>query len=35
MEAALQVYASEGEQGLTVSAVTKASGVSLGSLPVT
>jgi AcrR family transcriptional regulator len=32
MEAALQVYASEGEQGLTVSAVTKASGVSLGSL---
>jgi AcrR family transcriptional regulator len=32
LEAALRVYAESGEQGLTVSAVTKASGVSLGSL---
>ncbi|MGW4229142.1 TetR/AcrR family transcriptional regulator [Streptomyces sp. NPDC004980] len=32
LEAALNVYAASGEQGLTVSAVTKASGVSLGSL---
>ncbi|MGW1778945.1 TetR/AcrR family transcriptional regulator [Streptomyces sp. NPDC002143] len=32
LDAALRVYAAEGEQGFTVSAVTKASGVSLGSL---
>ncbi|WP_327430761.1 TetR/AcrR family transcriptional regulator [Streptomyces sp. NBC_01236] len=32
LDAALRVYADAGEQGLTVSAVTKASGVSLGSL---
>ncbi|MBZ9638184.1 TetR/AcrR family transcriptional regulator [Streptomyces sp. PSKA30] len=32
LDAALRVYAESGEQGLTVSAVTKASGVSLGSL---
>ncbi|MFG3153094.1 TetR/AcrR family transcriptional regulator [Streptomyces sp. NPDC048219] len=32
LDAALRVYGEEGEQGLTVSAVTKASGVSLGSL---
>ncbi len=32
LDAALRVYADSGEQGLTVSAVTKASGVSLGSL---
>ncbi|MCT7350810.1 TetR/AcrR family transcriptional regulator [Streptomyces sp. 15-116A] len=32
LDAALRVYAEEGEQGLTVHAVTKASGVSLGSL---
>ncbi|OAH09270.1 TetR/AcrR family transcriptional regulator [Streptomyces jeddahensis] len=32
LDAALRVYAASGEQGLTVSAVTKASGVSLGSL---
>ncbi|MFH8569332.1 TetR/AcrR family transcriptional regulator [Streptomyces sp. NPDC017993] len=32
LEAALRVYAASGDQGLTVSAVTKASGVSLGSL---
>ncbi|RZB17874.1 TetR/AcrR family transcriptional regulator [Streptomyces sp. F001] len=32
LNAALRVYAESGEQGLTVSAVTKASGVSLGSL---
>ncbi|POX38175.1 TetR/AcrR family transcriptional regulator [Streptomyces sp. Ru73] len=32
LEAALGVYAASGEQGLTVSAVTRASGVSLGSL---
>ncbi|MCT9082589.1 TetR/AcrR family transcriptional regulator [Streptomyces fulvoviolaceus] len=32
LDAALRVYAEKGEQGLTVSAVTKASGVSLGSL---
>lgn len=31
-DAALRVYAESGEQGLTVSAITKASGVSLGSL---
>ncbi|MGQ4469798.1 TetR/AcrR family transcriptional regulator [Streptomyces violaceoruber] len=32
LDAALRVYADAGEQGLTVSAVTRASGVSLGSL---
>ncbi|MGW0534261.1 TetR/AcrR family transcriptional regulator [Streptomyces sp. NPDC003032] len=32
LDAALQVYAESGEQGVTVSALTKASGVSLGSL---
>ncbi|MFJ8541129.1 TetR/AcrR family transcriptional regulator [Streptomyces sp. NPDC093586] len=32
LDAALRVYGEAGEQGLTVSAVTKASGVSLGSL---
>jgi AcrR family transcriptional regulator len=32
LDAALRVYAEQGEQGLTVSAITKASGVSLGSL---
>ncbi|WP_327317116.1 TetR/AcrR family transcriptional regulator [Streptomyces sp. NBC_01235] len=32
LDVALRVYAAEGEQGFTVSAVTKASGVSLGSL---
>ncbi|MGI5456897.1 TetR/AcrR family transcriptional regulator [Streptomyces sp. CA-249302] len=32
LDAALRLYAESGEQGLTVSAVTKASGVSLGSL---
>ncbi|TXS34947.1 TetR/AcrR family transcriptional regulator [Streptomyces sp. uw30] len=32
LDAALRVYAESGEQGLTVSAVTKASGVSMGSL---
>ncbi|MEU9067913.1 TetR/AcrR family transcriptional regulator [Streptomyces sp. NPDC048109] len=32
LDAALRVYAEAGEQGLTVSAVTRASGVSLGSL---
>ncbi|MFJ9202814.1 TetR/AcrR family transcriptional regulator [Streptomyces flaveolus] len=32
LDAALRVYGASGEQGLTVSAVTKASGVSLGSL---
>ncbi|MYR41725.1 TetR/AcrR family transcriptional regulator [Streptomyces sp. SID5910] len=32
LDAALRLYGQEGEQGLTVSAVTKASGVSLGSL---
>ncbi|GAA4930890.1 TetR/AcrR family transcriptional regulator [Streptomyces coeruleoprunus] len=32
LDAALSVYATSGEQGLTVSAVTSASGVSLGSL---
>lgn len=32
LDAALRVYAEGGDQGLTVSAVTKASGVSLGSL---
>ncbi|MGW7078670.1 TetR/AcrR family transcriptional regulator [Streptomyces sp. NPDC054866] len=32
LEAALQVYADSGEQGVTVGALTKASGVSLGSL---
>ncbi|MER6348302.1 TetR/AcrR family transcriptional regulator [Streptomyces sp. NPDC001595] len=32
LDTALRVYAECGEQGLTVSAVTKASGVSLGSL---
>ncbi|MFG2498633.1 TetR/AcrR family transcriptional regulator [Streptomyces sp. NPDC048441] len=32
LDAALQVYADSGEQGVTVSALTKASGVSLGSL---
>ncbi|MFI9153621.1 TetR/AcrR family transcriptional regulator [Streptomyces sp. NPDC053367] len=32
LDAALRVYAESGEQGLTVSAITKASGVSLGSL---
>ncbi|MFG2888412.1 TetR/AcrR family transcriptional regulator [Streptomyces sp. NPDC048248] len=32
LDAALRVYAASGDQGLTVSAVTKASGVSLGSL---
>ncbi|MER5179770.1 TetR/AcrR family transcriptional regulator [Streptomyces sp. NPDC002896] len=32
LDAALRVYGESGEQGLTVNAVTKASGVSLGSL---
>ncbi|MFJ5260989.1 TetR/AcrR family transcriptional regulator [Streptomyces sp. NPDC088387] len=32
LDAALQVYAESGEQGVTVSALTRASGVSLGSL---
>ncbi|MGW3105576.1 TetR/AcrR family transcriptional regulator [Streptomyces sp. NPDC001100] len=32
LDAALRVFAEQGEQGLTVNAVTKASGVSLGSL---
>ncbi|CAM5233902.1 hypothetical protein SVIOM342S_07217 [Streptomyces violaceorubidus] len=32
LDAALRVYTDAGEQGLTVSAVTRASGVSLGSL---
>ncbi|WP_329336145.1 TetR/AcrR family transcriptional regulator [Streptomyces sp. NBC_00663] len=32
LDAALRVYAESGEQGLTVTAITKASGVSLGSL---
>jgi AcrR family transcriptional regulator len=32
LDAVLRVYAESGEQGLTVSAVTRASGVSLGSL---
>ncbi|CAL9477743.1 TetR/AcrR family transcriptional regulator [Streptomyces sp. Tu 3180] len=32
LDAALRVYGESGEQGLTVSAVTRASGVSLGSL---
>ncbi|QLJ05562.1 TetR/AcrR family transcriptional regulator [Streptomyces sp. NEAU-sy36] len=32
LDAALRVYAETGEQGLTVAAVTRASGVSLGSL---
>ncbi|MFD7458513.1 MULTISPECIES: TetR/AcrR family transcriptional regulator [unclassified Streptomyces] len=32
LDTALRVYAEAGEQGLTVSAVTRASGVSLGSL---
>ena len=32
LDAALQVYAESGEQGVTVGALTKASGVSLGSL---
>jgi AcrR family transcriptional regulator len=32
LDAALRVYAESGEQGLTVSAITRASGVSLGSL---
>ncbi|WP_345576134.1 TetR/AcrR family transcriptional regulator [Streptomyces prasinosporus] len=32
LDAALRVYAEAGEQGLTVNAVTRASGVSLGSL---
>ncbi|MFE2266687.1 TetR/AcrR family transcriptional regulator [Streptomyces griseosporeus] len=32
LDAALRVYAAEGERGVTVAAVTKASGVSLGSL---
>lgn len=32
LDAALQVYARDGEQGVTVSALTRASGVSLGSL---
>jgi len=32
LDAALQVYADHGEQGVTVSALTKASGISLGSL---
>ncbi|WP_369391169.1 TetR/AcrR family transcriptional regulator [Streptomyces sp. CG1] len=32
LDAALRVYAESGEQGLTVAALTKASGVSLGSL---
>ncbi|OIK01244.1 TetR/AcrR family transcriptional regulator [Streptomyces monashensis] len=32
LDAALRVYAQAGDQGLTVGAVTKASGVSLGSL---
>ncbi|MFJ9814162.1 TetR/AcrR family transcriptional regulator [Streptomyces sp. NPDC101151] len=32
LDAALRVYAESGDQGLTVSAVTRASGVSLGSL---
>ncbi|WP_282702968.1 TetR/AcrR family transcriptional regulator [Streptomyces sp. CC219B] len=32
LDAALRVYAESGEQGLTVGAVTRASGVSLGSL---
>lgn len=32
LDAVLRVYAEKGEQGLTVGAITKASGVSLGSL---
>jgi AcrR family transcriptional regulator len=32
LDAALRVYADSGEQGLTVAAITRASGVSLGSL---
>jgi AcrR family transcriptional regulator len=32
LDAALRVYAESGEQGLTVAAVTRASGISLGSL---
>jgi AcrR family transcriptional regulator len=32
LDAALRVYAAEGERGITVGAVTRASGVSLGSL---
>ncbi|MEU4796409.1 TetR/AcrR family transcriptional regulator [Streptomyces sp. NPDC023327] len=32
LDAALQVYAESGEQGVTVSALTRSSGVSLGSL---
>ncbi|GGW31459.1 TetR/AcrR family transcriptional regulator [Streptomyces griseoloalbus] len=32
LDAALRVYAESGEQGLTVNAVTRASGVSMGSL---
>ncbi|AOR32778.1 TetR family transcriptional regulator [Streptomyces fodineus] len=32
LDAALRVYAESGEQGLTVAAITRASGVSLGSL---
>ncbi|MZD10013.1 TetR family transcriptional regulator [Streptomyces sp. SID5785] len=32
LDAALRVYAEDGEQGVTVSALTRASGVSLGSL---
>ncbi|MFI9047106.1 TetR/AcrR family transcriptional regulator [Streptomyces sp. NPDC053427] len=32
LDAALRVFAAEGEQGITVGAVTRASGVSLGSL---
>ncbi|MEW1648524.1 MULTISPECIES: TetR/AcrR family transcriptional regulator [unclassified Streptomyces] len=32
LDAALRLFAEQGEQGLTVNAVTKASGVSLGSL---
>ncbi|WP_338697549.1 TetR/AcrR family transcriptional regulator [Streptomyces sp. Q6] len=32
LDAALQVYAEAGEQGVTVSALTRASGVSLGSM---
>ncbi|GAA2560846.1 MULTISPECIES: TetR/AcrR family transcriptional regulator [Streptomyces] len=32
LDAALRIYGESGEQGLTVSAVTRASGVSLGSL---
>lgn len=32
LDAALRVYADSGEQGVTVGAITKASGVSLGSL---